>query len=303
MDAYDNGSNARPVPGEPAAAVPDSLPPEGHETTSSSEAPARIPRQSGEQQYDDQRYGHEYGEQYGDTVLAGPPLPPPTGIAALSLPYQIAAALALAVVAVAACVHVGMVFLHVAPSNTVTKQHGQAIDEWIYPEFEQNWKLFAPNPLQQNIAVQVRADVRAADGDIKTTRWYDLSALDGAAIDGNLLPSHTQQNELRRAWDFFVATHDNANRPNGLRGALSEKYLRRIVVLRLDREEAGGRGAVVQQVQVRSRTTNVPPPKWSQEQVSDKPIVRVLPWWPVSEADRAAGTRPAESTGTEASAR
>lgn len=199
--------------------------------------------------------------------------------------------------------HVGMVFLHVAPSNTVTKQHGQAIDEWIYPEFEQNWKLFAPNPLQQNIAVQVRADVRAADGEIRTTRWYDLSALDGAAIDGNLLPSHTQQNELRRAWDFFVATHDNANRPNGLRGALSEKYLRRIVVLRLDREQAGGRGAVVQQVQVRSRTSNVPPPKWSQEQVSDKPIVRVLPWWPVSEADRAAGTRPAESTGTEASAR
>lgn len=322
MDAYDKGSNARPAPDEPAAAVPvpDSSPPDGHETSDghetaddhktsdghetsdspeqkpSGEAPARIPQQYGDQQpYD--------GQPYRDTALAGPPLPPPTGIAALSLPYQIAAALALAVVAVAACVHVGMVFLHVAPSNTVTKQHGQAIDEWIYPEFEQNWKLFAPNPLQQNIAVQVRADVRAADGEIRTTRWYDLSALDGAAIDGNLLPSHTQQNELRRAWDFFVATHDNANRPNGLRGSLSEKYLRRIVVLRLDREQAGGRGAVVQQVQVRSRTSNVPPPKWSQEQVTDKPIVRVLPWWPVSEADRPAGTRPAESTGTEASAR
>ena len=80
-------------------------------------------------------------------------------------------------------------------------------------------------------------------------------------------------------------------------------YLRRIVVLRLDREQAGGRGAVVQQVQVRSRTTNVPPPKWSQEQVTDKPIVRELPWWPVSETDRAAGTRPARPTGTEASAR
>ncbi|MEU5345231.1 DUF5819 family protein [Streptomyces sp. NPDC020766] len=344
MDAYDKGSNARPVPGEPPAAVPDSLPPEGHETSDghetaddhrtpdahgnpeshespggyeppdshespggyepSGEAPARIPQQYDDRQRDDQQYDDQpYDQQYGDTAPAGPPLPPPAGIAALSLPYQIAAALALAVVAVAACVHVGMVFLHVAPSNTVTKQHGQAIDEWIYPEFEQNWKLFAPNPLQQNIAVQVRAEVRAADGDLRTTGWYDLSALDGAAIDGNLLPSHTQQNELRRSWDFFVATHDNANRPNGLRGALSEKYLRRIVVLRLDREQAGGRGAVVQQVQVRSRTTNVPPPKWSQEQVSDKPIVRELPWWPVSEADRAAGTRPAESTGTEASAR
>ncbi|TLS42171.1 hypothetical protein FE633_32140 [Streptomyces montanus] len=229
-----------------------------------------------------------------------PPPPPPPGIAALSPRYQVVAALAFAVVAVAACVHLGTAFLHVAPSNTVTKQHGRAIDEWVYPEFEQNWKLFAPNPLQQNIAVQVRAEVRATDGGVRTTRWYDLSALDGAAIDGNLLPSHTQQNELRRAWDFYVATHDSENRPAGLRGALSERYLRRIVVLRLDREQAGGRGAVVQQVQVRSRTTNVPPPEWSQEQVSAKPVIRELPWWLLTEADRAAGTRAVE---TEARAR
>src|SRR5207248_3052870 len=126
-----------------------------------------------------------------------------TGVAALSLRYRIAAALAIAVVAVAVCVHIGMVFLNVAPTNTITKQHGKAIDDWIYPEFEQNWKLFAPNPLQQDIAVQVRAEVRAADGGVRTTGWYDLSAEDGKAIDGNLLPSHTQQNELRRAWDFF----------------------------------------------------------------------------------------------------
>ena len=211
------------------------------------------------------------------------------GVAALSLRSQVGAALAVAVVAVAALVHLGMVFLHVAPSNTVTKQHGKAIDEWIYPEFEQNWKLFAPNPLQQNIEVQVRADVRTADGTTRTTGWYNLSAEDGAAIDGNLLPSHTEQNELRRAWDFLTATHDNANRPVGLRGTLAETYLRRIVVLRLDRDDAaGGQGGVIERVQVRSRTTNVPPPEWSDEQVSTTPQYRLLPWWPVP-ADEAAG--------------
>jgi hypothetical protein len=190
---------------------------------------------------------------------------------------------ALAVVAVTVCVHIGMVFLHVAPSNTLTKQHGKAIDDWIYPEFEQNWKLFAPNPLQQNIAVQVRAQVRSADGGIRTTGWYDLSAQDGRAIDGNLLPSHTQQNELRRAWDFFVVTHDADNRPMGLRGSLAESYLRRLVALRLDRENAAGKGGTVDLVQIRSRTTNVPPPKWSKEQVTGKPAYRVLPWWSVRE--------------------
>ncbi|MFD9391460.1 DUF5819 family protein [Streptomyces sp. NPDC060000] len=214
-----------------------------------------------------------------------------TGVAALSPRYQIGAALALAVVAVAVCVHVGMVFLHVAPSNTVTKAHGKAIDEWIYPEFEQNWKLFAPNPLQQNIAVQVRAQVRTADGGSRTTGWYDLSAQDGRAIDGNPLPSHTQQNELRRAWDFFTATHSNDNRPVGIRGALSETYLRRIVVLRLESGGAAGDGGVIERIQVRSQTTNVTPPKWSTEKVSMSPVYREVSWWSVPDDETEGGAR------------
>ncbi|EFH28736.1 hypothetical protein GT021_22325 [Streptomyces sp. SID5470] len=216
---------------------------------------------------------------------------PRTGVGALSLRYQIGVALALAVVAVAVCVHIGMVFLHVAPSNTVTKQHGGAVEDWVYPEFEQNWKLFAPNPLQLNIAVQVRARVRSADGGSRTTGWYDLSAEDGRAVDGNLLPSHTQQNELRRSWDLFVATHDADNRPVGLRGTLSGTYLRRIVVLRLERDHATARGDVLVSVQVRSRTTNVPPPKWSEEKVPVQPVYRELPWWAVTADDTEGSVR------------
>ncbi|WP_436840360.1 DUF5819 family protein [Streptomyces flavofungini] len=178
-----------------------------------------------------------------------------------------------------------MVFLHVAPSNTVSKEHGRTVDDWIYPEFEQNWKLFAPNPLQQNVSVQARAQIRTPDGAGRTTRWFDLSAQDGAAIDHNLLPSHTQQNELRRGWDFFVSTHDAQNRPTGLRGDLSEQYVRRIVLLRLDRNEPLARGEAFDQVQVRSRTTAVRPPEWSDEKISTKPVLRVLPWWSVTPGD------------------
>ncbi|GAA3989984.1 MULTISPECIES: DUF5819 family protein [Streptomyces] len=253
MDVHDGGSKAPHGPGEPGAAPagPQGSPPDPTD-----------PRDPPPDQ--------------------APPREARTGIAALSLRYQIAVAVTLAVVAVAVCVHIGMVFLHVAPSNTVTKQHGRAIDDWIYPEFEQNWKLFAPNPLQQNIAVQVRAQIDTADGGVRTTGWYDLSAEDGRAIDGNLLPSHTQQNELRRAWDFFVGTHDSDNRPVGLRGSLSETYLRRIVLLRLERDDAAGKGGAIDLVQIRSRTTNVRPPQWSQEKVSDEPVYRVLPWWSIT---------------------
>ncbi|MGW2723598.1 DUF5819 family protein [Streptomyces sp. NPDC001492] len=291
MDAYGTDSDARhgpDGPGTPGGASGPAALPGAHR----SPAPDSPPEPAGP----DPSHAPADAAVLDSGALAFPVAPgacaePRTGVAALSLRYQIGAALALAVVAVVVCVHVGMVFLHVAPSNTLTKAHGKAIDDWIYPEFEQNWKLFAPNPLQQNIAVQVRAEVQQKNGEVRTTGWYDLSAQDGQAIDGNLLPSHTQQNELRRAWDFFVATHDGNNRPVGLRGALSETYLRRIVVLRLGRDDAAGKGGVVEQVQVRSRTTNVPPPKWSTEKISDKPMDRVLPWWPVSAADTDGGAR------------
>ncbi|MEU9333259.1 DUF5819 family protein [Streptomyces sp. NPDC048290] len=219
-----------------------------------------------------------------------PPDDPRTGIAALSLPYRVGVALALAVVAVAVCVHLGMVFLHVAPANTVSKRHAATVDAWIYPEFEQNWKLFAPNPLQQNVAVQVRAQIRTPDGGERTTGWHDLSAADGRAIDGNPVPSHTQQNSLRRAWDYYVATHDGDNRATGPRGTLAETYVRRLVVLRLTREGVTGEGGVVERVQVRSSTSNVEPPAWSEEKIALEPVYRVLPWWQVPDEERAGGT-------------
>ncbi|MET8832216.1 DUF5819 family protein [Streptomyces sp. NPDC004610] len=220
-----------------------------------------------------------------------------SGIATLALPYRVGVALALAAVAVAVCVHLGMVFLHVAPSNTVSKQHAATIDDWVYPEFEQNWKLFAPNPLQQNVAVQVRAQIRTPDGAVRTTGWYDLSAADGRAIDGNPLPSHTQQNALRRAWDYYAATHDGDNRATGPRGTLAETYVRRLVVLRLVREGAAGEGGAVERVQVRSSTTNVAPPSWSEEEISLEPVHRVLPWWQVPAGERTGDSEGSGSTG------
>ncbi|WBO65083.1 DUF5819 family protein [Streptomyces camelliae] len=309
MDAYDEDPGARSGPGGPAGArLPDE--PSAHDAgdregndrgdgrgASARTAPDASPRPgmaAGPE--DPDRTGMAAGPEDPDRpgtagrpdVPASPPAEPRTGVAALSPRYQVGAALALAVVGVAACVHLLMVFLSLAPANTVTKQHGKAVEEWVYPEFEQNWKLFAPNPLQQNIAVQVRAEARTKDGELRTTGWIDLSAQDGAAIDGNLAPSHTQQNELRRAWDFFTATHGVDNRPVGMRGSLSEQYLRRIVVMRLYRNDPPDKLGVIQRVQVRSSTTNVQPPKWSPERVSDQPVYRLLPWWTVT-ADEAAG--------------
>ncbi|MEU7328127.1 DUF5819 family protein [Streptomyces parvus] len=203
------------------------------------------------------------------------------GIAGLSTPYQVVAALALSLIGLLACTQVAMVFLHVAPSNALTKEHGKTIDRWIYPEFEQNWKLFAPNPLQQNVAVHVRAEVVAADGR-RTTRWMNLTHEDAKGIRGNFFPSHVHQNELRRGWDFYINSHDSENRPNGLRGDLSERYVRRIAMLRLSERDYGG---TVERIQLRSATSSIAPPPWSTEKISTRPVYRVLPWWTVTPDD------------------
>lgn len=235
---------------------------------------------------DTQRSGTAEPLGPGLPVDEGPPAPSDRrGILALSPGYRFTAGLALVAIGAVTCFHVLMVFLHVAPANTVSKQHAPLVSAWIYPEFEQNWKLFAPNPLQQNIAVEARAEVRGSDGELRTTAWHDLSAQDGAAIDGNLMPSHTQQNELRRAWDIYTSTHDLQNRATSLRGTLSEQYLRRVLVLRLDRIGVAGKGDMVERVQVRSRSTVIKPPKWSAEKVDQKPVYRQVSWWTVTARD------------------
>ena len=207
------------------------------------------------------------------------------GIAGLPPAARIVVAIAVAVVTVAVAVHLTMVFFQTAPSNTISKRHGEAIDGYMLPEFERNWKLFAPNPLQQNIAVHARARI-AKDGGTETTGWVDLTAMDGKAIRGNPAPSHTQQNELRRGWEFFLNYHDSKGSPIGMRGELSERYLKRIVMRRFGTELNGGS---VERIQVRSATTPVEAPSWSEERIDTKTTYRTMPWWQVASADLPGG--------------
>ncbi|MEU1089014.1 DUF5819 family protein [Streptomyces sp. NPDC005576] len=232
------------------------------------------------------------------TLSAAAPGPAQAGIAGLSTPYRVVAGVVMVVLGLFTCIHLAMVFLHVAPSNTLSKQYGQGIYDWIYPEFEQNWKLFAPNPLQQNISVHVRAEVVEANGDRRTTPWMSLSGEDGKAILHNPLPSHAHQNELRRAWDFYVNTHDDKNRSTGSRGKLAEAYLRRIVMLRLGEHDYGG---TIDRIQLRSSARMVSAPPWSTEKTSTQPIYRELAWWTVSAGDLPEGSEaPEAASGEEA---
>ncbi|MFC7217207.1 DUF5819 family protein [Streptomyces polyrhachis] len=203
------------------------------------------------------------------------------GEARLSPLSRAVISVALAAVTLLTALHLGTLFLHIAPPNTVSKEHQGLIADYVYPEFEQNWKLFAPNPLQTNIHVQVRARVNTG-GELTDTEWIDLSAQDGAAIRHNPFPSHTDQNQLRRAWEYYLNSHNEKNEPLGERGGFSKAYLKRIVLLRLGPEHDGAR---LESVQLRGTYTAIPRPPYTGEKTDTKTTYRTLPWWRVTSGD------------------
>lgn len=182
--------------------------------------------------------------------------------------------------------HLVAVFLYVSPANVLSNEYGETIRGYIYPEFEQNWKLFAPNPLQRNIAVEVRAEVRQDDGTRQTTDWIDLTAQEVERIQHSLAPSHTAQNELRRAWDFLVDSHTPEGEPVELRGELSGAYAHRIALLRLA-DQMNLRD--VTRIQLRSVGRPLPAPEWTAEDIDTTPEFYTLNWWVVTDEDLPSG--------------
>ncbi|MEU6816086.1 DUF5819 family protein [Streptomyces sp. NPDC046860] len=207
---------------------------------------------------------------------------PPRLNGSWSRPARLWLATVIVVTAVAVTVHLLLLFLYLAPANAISKEHRELVNSYVYPEFDQNWKLFAPNPLQGNIYVDARAEVVMPDGSRRTSDWLPLTAQDIARIRDNPAPSHADQNLLRQAWDFYTRTHDAKGLPVGLEGQLSEAYVRRIAAGRLGPALLGGQ---VVKVQLRSTYRPIAPPGWSGETGVEPVTYQTMAWWPVSKED------------------
>lgn len=126
-----------------------------------------------------------------------------------------------------AVVHMGFTGLFSSPDSSLRNRLAVPMDKWIYPWFEQNWRLFAPNPMSQNLTIETRV---ADDCGAHVTPWYNLSAMDDDAVLHNPFPGHTEQNELRRAYiDGYESSHDmtpGANHtPTSSRADMMDQYL------------------------------------------------------------------------------
>lgn len=186
------------------------------------------------------------------------------------------ALVAVAAAAVAAVVgtHLAATFLYNAPSNPVSQRYEQQIQGWMQPLFNQNWRLFAPNPLSENVSIQARASL-STDG--RTTDWFDLSGQDTAAVLHDPVPGHIAENGLRNAWFEWAETHDENGKPNDATATVMQRYLFNTVLQRLQARVAG---QPITAVQVRAVTTLIPGPGRTAAQTG--PQTRTLGWWTVS---------------------
>ncbi|MFF5938703.1 DUF5819 family protein [Streptomyces sp. NPDC012508] len=200
----------------------------------------------------------------------------PIGARALKTALQTAVLLCL----VTTLVHVVMVFLHVAPSNPVSKRYSAQVNGWVYPLFEQNWRLFAPDPDSFNRQVLARTAHTDSNGSVRVSPWFDLAAVDNSAVEHNAFPSHTAQNLLRRAWSSYVETHGGSDTARSDRAVMLQKYLSNIAA---DRVAAHNDGGTFEFIQLRVITLPIAAPGTPVGSPPPAPTEnRLLPWWKVT---------------------
>ena len=194
-------------------------------------------------------------------------------------------------VVLVAALHLAATFLYNAPANPVSQRYAGPVNRWMEPLFSQNWRLFAPNPISENIEIDARASL---DPDGRLTGWVNLSAQDEAAVRGNPVPGHITENQLRNAWFQWLETHDGNGNPTGVNADVMQKYLMAIALERLGKHVGGG---TIGSVQIRAITTLIPGPGRTPAQIA--PQTRTLDWWSVSQnTDAGAGAGGNGSSGS-----
>ncbi|MGW6919453.1 DUF5819 family protein [Kitasatospora sp. NPDC054939] len=171
-------------------------------------------------------------------------------------------------------------FLYVAPPNQISQRYSRQINAWIYPLFEQNWRLFAPDPQSVDWQISARTVKTSAGGHREVSDWFDLTAVDESDVKHNVFPSHTTQNMLRRSWTAYLEVHGGDDKPRSERAVMVQKYLSNIAVQRLADHQHHTFDAV--QLRVTTRPIPAPAPAGGSRPAAASVDTRYLPWWKVA---------------------
>jgi hypothetical protein len=212
----------------------------------------------------------------------------PDDPSALPTALRLATRAGVALCVAVSLVHVLFLFLHVAPPNAISQRYARQVQGWVYPLFEQNWRLFAPDPESAVPQISVRTASSGATPEV--SGWFDLTAVDNAAVRHKVFPSHTAQNMLRRAWTGYLESHGTSDLSATESAVMWQEYLRNIAVDRVTalRRGAVAGGAGIAGIQLRVRTRPVMGYDAAGHPRTAPPSTietRYLPWWKATTND------------------
>lgn len=101
--------------------------------------------------------------------------------------------------------HIFATFLWIAPANGLRELvPNKALTNYMLPMFGQSWSVFAPEPINGNITVKVRAEVKSGDG-TRTTPWLNASEAELDLAHHNLFPPRAAILGLQQGTEYKSA--------------------------------------------------------------------------------------------------
>jgi len=93
------------------------------------------------------------------------------------------------VVALIVVFHASMTAVYNVPSAEIRERilPGAVARSYLEPFFQQNYRIFAPNPISEDRSLRVRAWVETASGSRRTTEWVDVTAAEISSFHRRLL--------------------------------------------------------------------------------------------------------------------
>ena len=80
-----------------------------------------------------------------------------------------------AILSVVLLIHFGFTFIYLSPANPFKSKHWETIFGYMNPVFTQNWKLFAPNPANQQMNLDIRVQYVDQAGKTRQTDWKSIT--------------------------------------------------------------------------------------------------------------------------------
>lgn len=101
--------------------------------------------------------------------------------------------------------HIFATFLWIAPASALRELvPGKTLSNYMLPVFGQSWSVFAPEPINGNIDIKVRAVV-GEKFNAKSTPWVDASAAELNLAHHNLFPPRASIMGLQQATEYKSA--------------------------------------------------------------------------------------------------